>query len=167
MEHKDARAPKPPEGYEGNEPVAVRCSVSDGIAVIRCAPEGSFIDYRRALGELDQLMAYQHGMPMLVEVTSSPGAPAEAALKQRVTALMRFIEPRHVLRVAVLTNVAGVPCAVRAVEHVGRVGILTAVFTEMRQARAWLSSEDPPRTVVPPPHCAAALSLPPLPPEGT
>lgn len=143
MHHKAIMLPMPRDGDQVDRTPAVQCRIRDGIAVVTCAPEGSFIAYRHALGASAAACLsarYAHaGRGHVVRWRR-----ARSGTDARVTGLTRFIEPPEVLRVAVLTTAAGCPRAIRAVEHVDRLGIVATVFTNTdRDARAWLISEHP------------------------
>jgi hypothetical protein len=123
----------------------VLCEIGEGIAMITCAVEGSFIQYRKALGDVQQLAAYHPGMPVLLYLRASANIASARAIEGRVTALTRFMTARLPLRVAVLTTDTEVGRLRSVLQDVGRIRILVAVFSRGDEARTWLLAEQPER----------------------
>ena len=138
MDRKDVKGLKADEDHRGDDTPATRCTIRDGVAVVECALEGSFIAYRDALGHLQRSGGYRLGMPMLMDLTQSVARTADAAVTHRVTALARFSKPPVVLRIAVLTSAARTSAISRTAGRMSRLGIRLVVFTSSSRARAWL-----------------------------
>jgi hypothetical protein len=127
----------------------VVCGIDDGIAMIACAAEGSFIQYRNALGDVQRLAAYRPGMPVLLDLRASADVASARAVEGRVTALTRFMTPRLPLRVAVITTDTEVAHLRSVLQDVGRIRILVAVFSRIDEARTWLLAEHAERRTQP------------------
>jgi hypothetical protein len=122
-------------------PDPVRCTISGGIAIIRCALTGSFINYRSRIGEISDLEGHQDGMPILLDITESPPSDVtDRVIEARVTALTRFMVSGQPLRVAVLAAAADVARVRRALHPLWRICIVTEVFTQTADAHSWLVS---------------------------